>query len=374
LVVTLAGCAVDDAQEDLSSLTDSLDGPAALAARFAPVVYFDQLVPGGSGLQSKCLPESAEPYYQKHKQGDLGRVCNQDVSSLPDQPAYYDIAYVNDSTFITYWFFYGFQSSCFGDLGAHDADWERVTVRVAGGQLRDVVYFQHDGRYTRRADTIQVEGEHPVVYSGKNAHGSYHNSGGSGGCLYFEDFRVPGARNLKWETWHRLIDTTSGVESWMNASTQDDGLWGAAAPPPVHRGRSVDDTVCRTKAGGGTNTCIAGDYRDDHLPIRDLASPPFRHPDCASPTSTTCGGARACFFTDSDGQGASACYPAGEYAWVGSDLNDVYSSVRLFGGAAAVVYENAGFGGGTQTLTADVTNFKDIGFNDIVSSLRVSVP
>lgn len=37
-----------------------------------------------------------------------------------------------------------------------------------------------------------VDGTHPIVYSGKNSHGSYHDDGGSGGCCYWEDFRKPG--------------------------------------------------------------------------------------------------------------------------------------------------------------------------------------
>ncbi|HEX4461126.1 MAG TPA: Vps62-related protein, partial [Polyangia bacterium] len=176
---------------------------AALAARFAPVVYFDQRVPGDHGKRSKCLPQSAEPYYEAHIRGDQRRICNQDARTLNDAPAYYEVAHINDSTFITYWFFYGYQGTCSTGFGSHDSDWERVAVRIAQGRLRDVVYWQHNGRYTRRAEHVRREGDHPVVYSGKNSHGSYHDTGGSGGCRYFADYRNPGGRKLEWQTqWH----------------------------------------------------------------------------------------------------------------------------------------------------------------------------
>lgn len=380
----VGGCSVDVGPNEISETRSALESPlaadpATLAARFAPVVYFDQVVPGDSGKQSKCLPQSAEPYYQARKRGDWGRICNQDVASLTAQPTYYELDFVHTSLFITYWFFYGYQSTCFSDFGGHDSDWERVIVRVSGERVRDVVYFQHDGRYTRRADTIWIEGEHPVVYSGKNSHGSYHDSGGSGGCIYFEDYRNPGSRNLKWETWRNLKDTDAGEESWMRAGPEDDGLWGGA-PPPTRRGRSIDDHVCKEDAGkvkigsitlSATNTCNRSDYADPGLPIRDLAFPPWRQPDCGSAGAWSCGGRRACFFTDSDARGATACFPPGDYAWVGSDLNDRFSSVRLFDGASSVGYQHASFGGQNRSFGSDVSNFKNVGFNDTVSSLRV---
>lgn len=257
---------------------------AALAVRFAPVVYFDRRVPGSSGVRSKCLPQSAEPYYEARRRGETRRICNQDVRSLAEVPAYYEAELQNGSTFITYWFFYGYQSTCLPGFGSHDSDWERVTIRVADGQLRDVVYWQHNGRYTRRADRIRLEDGHPVVYSGKNSHGSYHDSGGSGGCRYFADYRNPGGRNLRWQTAHNLQSLTARQEAWMSAPASADG-W-SKMPPPTRRSRPVlDESVCRVDAGrlrvagltlAQTNSCERSDYRDPHLRIRDLAGPSAR--------------------------------------------------------------------------------------------------
>ena len=83
------------------------------------------------------------------------------------------------------------------------------------GQVAKVVFHQHDGHYTRRhavLGTYDTEGDRPIVYIRKIAHGSYHahcdgrctfteffTQGclGSvnycqGGCAYWDDFRNPG--------------------------------------------------------------------------------------------------------------------------------------------------------------------------------------
>ena len=252
---------------------------AALAARFAPIVYFDQRVPGDHGKSSKCLPQSAEPYYEAHLHGDRRRICNQDARTLDDAPAYYEVAHINDSTFITYWFFYGYQGTCLTGFGSHDSDWERIAIRVAQGQLRDVVYWQHNGRYTRRAEHVRLEGGHPVVFSGKNSHGSYHDTGGSGGCRYFADFRNPGGRKLKWQTALHLQSLAAQGEAWMTAPAAADG-W-SKVKPPTQRRNSLEETVCRDDAGrlkiagitfSKTNTCARSDYRDPHMRIAALAN------------------------------------------------------------------------------------------------------
>lgn len=46
---------------------------------------------------------------------------------------------------------------------------------------------------------------HPVIYVGKTSHGSYHRSGGSGACLYWEDWPNPSDVS-SWDTWNHLVD------------------------------------------------------------------------------------------------------------------------------------------------------------------------
>ena len=76
---------------------------------------------------------------------------------------------------LVWWFWYGRQNPCTGSSGAHDNDWEHITINFikdgSGAWKQDsVTWFQHDGWYTRRNTA-----KSPSVYVGKNAHGSYDN-------------------------------------------------------------------------------------------------------------------------------------------------------------------------------------------------------
>jgi hypothetical protein len=167
---------------------------------------------------------------------------------------------------LTYWFFYGWQDYCSPSLGAHHADWEHVVVKIIDGQLDRVMYFQHAGQYTRIPGNYEVyDYTHPVVYVGKNSHGSYHDDGGSGTCCYFEDFRNPGDANQHMKAWLNLAELSLSEDSpeWMRYSGTDywDGLTG-----PLHRG----EDLCYLQGCKGawtpvchTNGCMKSDIGDD---------------------------------------------------------------------------------------------------------------
>jgi hypothetical protein len=221
------------------------------ARRFAPVLRFDQV----QGADEKCFPGDAASYYQARKSGSRARICNTDVSSIEQNrvPIYFDYQDCSgDTTIIMYWFFYGYQDTCTGNAGSHDADWERIAVKVKNGRLERVLYYQHAGSYTRNEGEYGTyDGTHPVVYVGKNSHGSYHDDGGSGSCLYFEDYRNPGSRNLSMYTWTNLVELDNGwnAPEWMRdtSSAFFDGI-----PGPLARG--VD--VCSLRGCAGNDTRI----------------------------------------------------------------------------------------------------------------------
>jgi len=76
---------------------------------------------------------------------------------------------------VVWWFWYGRQNPCTGSSGAHDNDWEHITINFikddSGAWKQDsVTWYQHDGWYTRSNTATS-----PSVYVGKNAHGSYDN-------------------------------------------------------------------------------------------------------------------------------------------------------------------------------------------------------
>ena len=198
---------------------------AALAAKFAPRLRFDQEFGTGSGDQSKCFPSDPGIYYDQRRAGVSPQaLCNKDYSSISSAriPTYYMARKTGvDTVVIRYWYFYAWQGTCTLTFGSHAADWESLAVVIVGGQLRRVAWFQHGGWYSREAGQYELaEGTHPVAYVGKNAHGSYHDAGGSGGCLYFEDFRNPGSRDYRMDTWRHLVALKRGSAqpAWMNCS------------------------------------------------------------------------------------------------------------------------------------------------------------
>ncbi|HOD16626.1 MAG TPA: hypothetical protein PKI31_18040 [Spirochaetota bacterium] len=197
----------------------------ALAQQFAPRLRFDQEFGTGSGEQSKCFPGDPGTYYEQRALGvEPVELCNKSYASIANNqvPVYYMAKQAGTNTVvIRYWYFYAWQSTCFTSFGSHSADWESMAVLIVDGQLRRVAFYQHGGWYSRNTGSFEtVGGTHPVAYVGKNAHGSYHDSGGSGGCLYFEDFRNPGGNDYHMDTWNNmvLLARGSGMPAWMNCT------------------------------------------------------------------------------------------------------------------------------------------------------------
>lgn len=80
---------------------------------------------------------------------------------------------------------------------------------------------------------------------------------------------------------------------------------------------------------------------------------------------------QACFYTDSHYRGTRVCISTGVIGLVAWDHNDVFSSVRLYG-TTAELFEHADYQGQSRRLTGDVADLGELGFNDVVSSLRIS--
>ena len=78
----------------------------------------------------------------------------------------------------------------------------------------------------------------------------------------------------------------------------------------------------------------------------------------------------ACFYADADHRGDSFCLNAGENLRNVEDrFNDRISSIRVYGRARVVVYENENFGGASRTFGRDVSNLGN--FNDKITSVEV---
>ena len=78
----------------------------------------------------------------------------------------------------------------------------------------------------------------------------------------------------------------------------------------------------------------------------------------------------ACFYMDADYRGDSFCVSAGESPRnVEGRYNDRISSIRIFGSAQVVVYEDENSGGASKTVTGDVSNLQD--WNDRITTVSV---
>jgi hypothetical protein len=81
----------------------------------------------------------------------------------------------------------------------------------------------------------------------------------------------------------------------------------------------------------------------------------------------------ACFFQDRDFRGDYFCVPAGaNVVAVPDEMNDQISSIRVFGRAEVMVFRDVRFGGDSARFGGDVRNLRREGWNDRISSLRIS--
>ena len=110
----------------------------------------------------------------------------------PNSPVFCQLDYCEGFTVYTYWLWYGRQEKCidvFDD--GHGNDWERISIYVNRNNRQvakvAIVFHQHDGHYTRHRGTYDTEGDRPIVYIGRIAHGSYH-AHCDGHCTFTEFF------------------------------------------------------------------------------------------------------------------------------------------------------------------------------------------
>ena len=81
----------------------------------------------------------------------------------------------------------------------------------------------------------------------------------------------------------------------------------------------------------------------------------------------------ACFYRDVDFRGDYFCVRAGEaLEALPGGMNDEISSIRTFGGPMEItVFQSRGFSGRSRRFENDVTDLRNGGWNDRLSSLRV---
>jgi peptidase inhibitor family I36 len=80
----------------------------------------------------------------------------------------------------------------------------------------------------------------------------------------------------------------------------------------------------------------------------------------------------ACFYKDPDFRGDYFCVEAGEnISAVPDDMNDRISSMRVFGNAEITLYKDVRFAGRSSQFEGDVRNLRNVGWDDMISSIRI---
>jgi hypothetical protein len=124
-------------------------------------------------------------------------------------------------TILQYWFFYCYDNwrSGFSGVNDHEADWEMISVYLyeADGQLVPewVAYARHDFQgddLRRRWDDVgqlDLEGGHPVVYTGAGSHASYFRKGEYQAEV---DLDLPGWLQMARSAWNRFWTQVLGQQ------------------------------------------------------------------------------------------------------------------------------------------------------------------
>lgn len=158
-----------------------------------------------------------------------GKRVAEDADFYRGVPLYSERNEYKSGLAITYWFFYAY-SIAGGRVGAHEADWERVTVcflkdRKPGRYVpKSVIYHQHDGFEVRPWRWAPKLDSHPVVYIAKGSHASYPNAGRR---VNTQDLTDEGR---VWPTWWALRPLRA--EPWYNFR----GSWGGPQGPSIKKG------------------------------------------------------------------------------------------------------------------------------------------
>src|SRR5690554_5465748 len=132
---------------------------------------------------------------------------------------------------IQYWFFYPYSGPVLAGPagGAHEGDWEHITVRLDASldKVEKVFFAAHDreGTWVSAEDVQFVEGSHPVVYSARYGHASYPSAGIQSRGMLPADRTADGGET--WQTWGniKIIADPSGPRkdiAWLAYA----GRWG----------------------------------------------------------------------------------------------------------------------------------------------------
>lgn len=218
----------------------------SLAARYAPVLYFEKNekcypvdvsymlensylyaigtpAPLATSLTATMLANyTSDNYYLDNQrgtvvEGDDG--IENDYQSRMDLIGYTVYARVDTANnVIQYWFFYAFNA---GDLNRHEGDWEMVQVALSGGQPTHVMFSQHYAGQSATWDQVDKEGDHVKVYVARGSHANYIKSY-SGKIGLSRDTVGDNGKILRPQTDYEIQLLDESLHPWLDFP----GRWG----------------------------------------------------------------------------------------------------------------------------------------------------
>jgi hypothetical protein len=145
-------------------------------------------------------------------------------NNLANVPVYFEFL---SGRYVQYYFFYANDDAQPINFADHEGDWERIAIDLdASNQPVQVAYYTHgcDPKIYSWANVPKVNGTHPIVWSAKGTHGSWHEVGdgsrdtcNSVGGVGEDQLSDSGPR---WNTWTHMVNANQAP--WYGFG----GAWG----------------------------------------------------------------------------------------------------------------------------------------------------
>jgi probable HAF family extracellular repeat protein len=145
------------------------------------------------------------------------------------------VPYPNGDTVLEYWFFYYDNPKTFFFVGAHEGDWEMITIHLnQAGTPVEAAYAQHHGGELCSWSNVQTTADgRPIVYVAEGSHASYFTAGAHN--LGYPD--VYDYANGDGEIVRPTVLPTAPPPTWLGWA----GQWGGSEASPY--GPSQDPHV-----------------------------------------------------------------------------------------------------------------------------------
>jgi hypothetical protein len=177
------------------SITSSAaPGDEVLAAKYAPILYFEKeethypidasyhidnsiLYAADSEIPIDTSPTAAElksyttdGFYLDIKDKTIDDGASAYTTTGYTTTVYFKVHASGTDTIIQYWMYYAFNN---GELNQHEGDWEMVQVVLSNGNPSWVAYSQHHSGQWATWDQVEKDGNNIKVYVARGAHANY---------------------------------------------------------------------------------------------------------------------------------------------------------------------------------------------------------